>query len=281
MANPQPDRYVRISNELLEAIYRAPLTLRMHKILLWVIRNSYGWNRKWAPAKSMRDIGGEMEMDFSNVATAVRGLIRAGVLKKEGDRFYLVKDYEKWAVDSGDNSVNNGRGRIDHVAKSTTDPWPNRPRSVAKSTTDINKVVKDRIKDRKTSSRANNARDPNVKLLVDEFFVALEHRLKEKPVGFNGGAAAKGFKKLLGYFPRHEIQSRFNAWFGSTDPHIERRGWRVEDFFSNFNRLKDGPMHARTIERRSQEDRDREFEAARQKAREDNARIKARMDAGR
>lgn len=242
MANPQPDKYVRLSTELLEAIYQRAWSVRQLRVALWVIRKSYGWNRKWAPAMSARQIGKEVGMDFSNAARAVAGLVRAGVLKRDGDRFYLIKDYEKWAVDGVDNPVDKKRGQIDHTPKRGQIDHG----SVAKSTTVINKEVKDI----KTKDTAQTTRGPEINLLITEFQICLRNKIHEVPASFNRGAAARGFKRLLAAYPRHDIQPRFNAWFASTDQHIATRTWRVEDFFAYFNRLKDGPILAKGEERR-------------------------------
>jgi phage replication O-like protein O len=38
--------YTRVANELMEAIMRFPLNKRELKIILYIIRNSYGYHRK-------------------------------------------------------------------------------------------------------------------------------------------------------------------------------------------------------------------------------------------
>ena len=126
-------------------------------------------------------------------------------------------------------------------------------------------------------------RGEEINLLISEFRIALRNKFTEEPAAFNRGAAAAGFKKLLAAYPRHDIQPRFNQWFASTDAYIERRGWRVEDFFAHFNRLKDGPIVARSYERRekTEDEKRTEFQTEMTKARERNERIKAAVDAGR
>ena len=84
--------------------------------------------------------------------------------------------------------------------------------------------------------------ESGLKPLIDAFFVGLKTKLGEVPSAFNGGAAGKGFKKLLRTYPHEEIHRRMGLWFASEDQFVAKRGWRVEDFFGYFNQLKDNPL---------------------------------------
>lgn len=81
-----------------------------------------------------------------------------------------------------------------------------------------------------------------VKFLIDFFFSELKHKIGQQPVGFNGGAAARGFKDALNNYSSEEITSRINDWFKSDDPFIEKNTWSVTLFFKNFNALAQGPV---------------------------------------
>jgi hypothetical protein len=80
--------------------------------------------------------------------------------------------------------------------------------------------------------------------LLKHFHERLTAELKEKPSGFNAGAAARIFGDLLKAFPPQVIMKRIEMWFASDESYIKRRGWRVEDFRTYFNQLKDGPIRA-------------------------------------
>ena len=43
------DRFVRVPTQLLEALLRARLSGGQWRVLLWVMRNTYGWNRQFTP----------------------------------------------------------------------------------------------------------------------------------------------------------------------------------------------------------------------------------------
>ncbi len=49
MASNGVDRFVRVPTTLLEAILGVPLSGTQWRILLWVIRQTYGWNRSRTP----------------------------------------------------------------------------------------------------------------------------------------------------------------------------------------------------------------------------------------
>ena len=96
--------------------------------------------------------------------------------------------------------------------------------------------------------------DSRVKHLVDRFFESLEKKLGERPAGFNGAAAGRGFKNLLKTFQPEQIEARFVPWFASDDKHISGRGWRIEDFFGYFNRLKEGPIYSWETQRQNKKE---------------------------
>lgn len=96
MANPQPDKFTRISNELYEAIMQTDFSKRQRKILDLVIRMSYGCGKKWALLRpSDFQVVGVYKGD---VRTELTYLATAKVLVVDGERIALNKDYDQWRV---------------------------------------------------------------------------------------------------------------------------------------------------------------------------------------
>lgn len=96
MANPQPDKFTRISNELYEAIMQTDFTKRQRNILDLIIRMSYGCGKKFAILRPS---------DFSlvgvhrnHVSSELRYLENANVIKIDGDVIWLNKNYDQWRV---------------------------------------------------------------------------------------------------------------------------------------------------------------------------------------
>lgn len=96
MANPQPDKFTKISNELYEAIMQTDFTKRQRNILDLVIRMSYGCGKKFA---ILRPSDFTLVGVHRNHASAeLKYLERANVIKIDGDIIYLNKNYDQWRV---------------------------------------------------------------------------------------------------------------------------------------------------------------------------------------
>lgn len=54
MANPQPDKFTTLSNEILEALCKHRIPGEVRQIIDVVIRQTYGWNKKTAPLNLAR-----------------------------------------------------------------------------------------------------------------------------------------------------------------------------------------------------------------------------------
>ena len=103
MASPQKENgYTSIANELLEQLYRRRFSASQLKILLLVIRFTYGFNRKTA-ALSNTFIAAGTGMHEITVSKEVGTLLRDNVLKLyKKPSFHnsriigINKDYESW-----------------------------------------------------------------------------------------------------------------------------------------------------------------------------------------
>lgn len=95
------DGYTRIANELLEQVMAAPFTLRELRVVMAVIRLTYGWNRKQA-----RVTGGLLEkltgIHATTCAKVLSSLIEKDVIvRKGGSRspVSLNKHADEWKVE--------------------------------------------------------------------------------------------------------------------------------------------------------------------------------------
>lgn len=103
MASPQKENgYTSIANELLEQLYRRRFSSSQLKILLLVIRFTYGFNRKTA-ALSNTFIAAGTGMHEITVSKEVGTLLRDNVLKLHKKPTFhnsrvigINKDYESW-----------------------------------------------------------------------------------------------------------------------------------------------------------------------------------------
>ena len=115
MASPQLEKgYTRIANELLERIVFFDFTKRQYKLLLAIIRLTYGYNRKMAPMNSPQ-LSAMTGLDPGNTRRGVIELVQMGcVSKQHGAEGYLLgirKDYSRW------RSVSKQHARVETTRK--------------------------------------------------------------------------------------------------------------------------------------------------------------------
>lgn len=110
MANPQPDSFTRLSNELLEAIMKSDFSKRQYNILFLIWRCSYGFDQKVAKLK---------KCDFQAVGVYPADIAKElNYLKETKVIFWdennnLVafnKDYDRWRISLSKTAVN---GNVD------------------------------------------------------------------------------------------------------------------------------------------------------------------------
>lgn len=106
MANPQlEDGYTKISNELLDALYRVKLSPYEMRVALYVIRKTYGYNKK-SDTISLSQFEKDIGIDRRHIHRAIKKLVPKQVLGAyRGDKnvisYYIKKDYTKWSAYSG------------------------------------------------------------------------------------------------------------------------------------------------------------------------------------
>lgn len=115
------DGYTRIANELFEAVTNAqtcPVTLRQMRVVLAVIRKTYGFNKK-ADRISDGQIAADTGLSRQNVNKAKRELIAMNVLFMDGHKIGVNKYSEQWDF-SAKPEKDNLRQTRDSVSKSET-----------------------------------------------------------------------------------------------------------------------------------------------------------------
>ena len=96
MANPQKENgHTRLANEILEAMMTDEEYNISARIIYWIFRNTYGWNRKstnFSWAKIAREIGARRE----HVSRAGLRLIEKKRIFVDGEKIGFQKNHEKW-----------------------------------------------------------------------------------------------------------------------------------------------------------------------------------------
>lgn len=106
MANPQiKNGYTRIANELLEAICRLNISGNEMRILLYIIRRTYGFNKSYAEIP-LSDISEALSMKKGNVSRGIKKLREANIVDHRPNKgttpqtVSINKNYDEWAVES-------------------------------------------------------------------------------------------------------------------------------------------------------------------------------------
>ncbi|MBI5598821.1 MAG: replication protein [Deltaproteobacteria bacterium] len=83
MPKPQLENgFARISNGIIEALYRVNLAPYEWRVLMFVFRITYGWNRPRKEAEtSVSQIARILGLDRRHVQRALKGLVSKGMLK--------------------------------------------------------------------------------------------------------------------------------------------------------------------------------------------------------
>ena len=95
MVLPQTYRFVRLPTELLEVLLRTRLSGTQWRILLWVVRYTYGWNREWTPFTWYR-IAKDTGLDRAAVYRAGEMLFHANVLVRRDREVAIELNYGAW-----------------------------------------------------------------------------------------------------------------------------------------------------------------------------------------
>jgi phage replication O-like protein O len=106
VANPQlKNGYTKIANELLEAICRLNVSGNEMRILLYIIRRTYGFSRSYAEI-SLSEIASAVGIRPVHISRALKKLSALNLIELRSSggvkpqTISIVKDYEEWAVES-------------------------------------------------------------------------------------------------------------------------------------------------------------------------------------
>ena len=81
--------HTQIANTLLEELCRYNISLNSLRVVLWAIRNTYGYKRKKTNPISMRVLSKEIKMSCASVQLAITVLVKNGILVKRDEGGYV------------------------------------------------------------------------------------------------------------------------------------------------------------------------------------------------
>jgi phage replication O-like protein O len=91
------DRFLRVPNAFFDALLALRLSGTEWRILLWVIRQTLGWNRTSAPFSWYR-MAQDLQADRGGVVRAGHRLMRAGLIVVEANEIRIQQDAALWCA---------------------------------------------------------------------------------------------------------------------------------------------------------------------------------------
>ncbi|EHW2828393.1 replication protein [Escherichia coli] len=97
------DGYARLSNMLIEAYSGADLTKRQFKVLLAILRKTYGWNK---PMDRITDsqLSEITKLPVKRCNEAKLELVRMNIIKQQGGMFGPNKNISEWCIPQNEGS---------------------------------------------------------------------------------------------------------------------------------------------------------------------------------
>src|SRR3990167_3281188 len=100
MASPQKeDGFTPIANEILEQLARINLTSYQWRILLVLLRKTYGWNKK-EDAIALSQFSSSTGIRRVHVCRALKELCKKEIVTQRGNgyitKYSFQKDFDKW-----------------------------------------------------------------------------------------------------------------------------------------------------------------------------------------
>jgi phage replication O-like protein O len=225
MANPQKENgYTAIANEILENLCKINLSPYESRVLLLLLRETYGW--KWKLAHiTLKDFGKKTGLDRRLVHRALRGLSSKkmtviGRDDKNRPTIGFQKDFDQWIF-----PIRPRRPVIGRDDKSS---------SVEMTTPELS--LYERKKEILRGNRSGKAPDPRVKEYLSWFSSEYQKRFGTAyhVVFGRDGSLVKG---VLRTFELPELQARTIRMWESTDKFIAATDRGIQVFTKFINRF--------------------------------------------
>ena len=187
MANPQlSNGYVRIANELLEAICQLDVSGSEMRILLYIIRRTYGFNKDYAEIP-LSEISAAVGMRREHIQKMLKRLSAKNIIDlrtnsgTKPQTISIVKNYEKWAVELCASCLLQKTATVAStvVQNGNSSVVQNGNSSVVQNGNSTYKDNKDNIKDNFKDRKKIFGRNGNVLLKNDEYNKLINNYGKE------------------------------------------------------------------------------------------------------
>lgn len=101
MASPQTAHgYTKVANSIMRALFRFHFSGQELRLIIWALRDSYGWGQKATHAAPLWRIHEETGIPTSTASWVIRRLVKASVLSRDrGGAMRFNKNYDEWILE--------------------------------------------------------------------------------------------------------------------------------------------------------------------------------------
>ena len=232
MASPQKELgHIEIANDIVEKLYSSHLSGSEFMIILFVIRRTWGWNKK-EDQISISQVVTETTLARKTICECLNKLVTKRLLfKREGNVNTLCfnKNYDEWLVTK--RTLGSYQKVTIQVVTKTT------PKVVTKTTLPI--YIKDNKDNKDTNVSLTNGQKKektSVKKILSYFGIKFEEKYSNKNF-CNFPKDTPLVKKLLDVHSEQRIKELIDIYFSSNDEFINKATRSIGVFYSVINKL--------------------------------------------
>lgn len=242
VASPQLENgYTPIANELLEAVYLADLNATQLKIVLFIMRYTYGFSRK-QHTLSVSFIANGTGISRRYITSELQKLIDANIVKiietQVGTRartLQINKHYKEWDnYNSCQLVVNSSSGEQSFRGEQ---PFTSSSEQLfTSSSEELFTQDKQNIKQKTSTGGLPKNRGAPVKVAIDYYHDKFVDKFGEKPI-IAGKKDGNLMKQLVSTYGIDKVRELLDKFFEVDDEFINQSGYTVGVFFSQANKL--------------------------------------------
>jgi hypothetical protein len=244
MANPQKEEgFTPTADSILDALYRHPFSSACQmRVLLWVIRNTYGYNRTWTGEPTIREWAQLIKMPHQSLFRVLEDLERSKMVTRKEGKIRIQKDYDLWTQNRAQKRRRSRPAVPSTGHRGLSRPWDKTvpPTGQVIQNNNVKETgsrvsVKEGFKDKDINS-AQPAKDGRIERTIRPRFSI--KKTTPKPIGFSPPISGPERPPVLNDF----IQSAFDTFWRAYPRHVNRK-----KAFASFKKINPSIGQLETI----------------------------------
>jgi len=210
MANGLAKGYTQVGNEIMEDVTREDFTKREYKMILWTIRNGYGFKREQSECDlNVTQIAADTGLDRSHVWKTIHLLNSKNVLMLGEGKVRFNRHADQWIM----------------AKTATNEVWPKQPQTMAKTATNKVRPKQPQHMAKLATNCGQNSLEHSGNTLNDSGLPSPKERKKEKRnphTPTNGGLSLdESFNQIWKIYPKKVSKAVAKKAFQKIKPNKE------------------------------------------------------------